>query len=643
MNLQNYFNRFDPSKQYDEVMFRAGFILQSAELNEIQAMSAYRARGIADALFKDGDVIRDAALIVDDLATGDIQLQSGAIYLDGAVRGVPSATLRIPVVGNVAVGVYLLRRVITEVDDQSLRDPATGVRNYGEAGAARLQAETSWGYAGDGQIGEFYPVYQLDDMVLRIKEPPPQLDSVTQALARYDRDNSGGTYVVSGLSAVQAMIEGENQVFLVSEGRARVNGFAVELGTSRRVTYPAVADLLTIDAEPHVSTGVAAQRVNVDRGPIGAIQTVRITAEKTVTLTHGAFVGAADALPDTSIVQIIEVKQGATTYVQGTDYRLQGGAVDWSLSGAEPTTGSSYTVKYRYITQVTPTAVDSDGFTVTGAVVDTLILVTYTAKLPRIDVLYLRDDGGFDFVQGQSTIYSPVAPDLPAGVLGVATIYQTWRAAPTVRATGLRMVSMSDLQRMNSRIDTLTDLIAENRLTADINSRDAAATKGIFVDSFRSDSQRDAGIAQDAAIIAGELTLPVAAVVERPSSDTDAPVLPSFTHEVALSQTLRTGKMLVNPYQAFDPVPAEVTISPSFDRWSVVNDSHAGSITERLVVGGGVLERVLSVETVTQVLSQTTRSAPFLRPIRVTFTVRGFGPNENLARVRFDGIEVTAS
>lgn len=115
----SYYDNFNASKNYEKILYRDGYTLQGAELNEAQSAAMHRLQGVADALFKDGDIIRDAGIIVNK-ETGEVRAQSGAVYLRGAVRGVPEATFTIPVVGTVAVGIRLTQRVVSELDDPTL-------------------------------------------------------------------------------------------------------------------------------------------------------------------------------------------------------------------------------------------------------------------------------------------------------------------------------------------------------------------------------------------------------------------------------------------------------------------------------------------------------------------------------------------
>lgn len=636
-----YYDRDDASKNYDYHLFLAGAGLQSAELNEIQRTMARRTRSLGDALFADGDVIRDASCVVNP-DTGLARLGAGVVYIGGAVRGVPPAEFTVPVVGVIAIGIYVTERVVTALEDPSLLDPAQGTRNYQEPGAARLQVNTEWGYTGDGKEGEFFAVYTVEDGNLRSKEPPPNMDAVTQALARYDRDSAGGTYIVQGLSlSVLPNFQDGQQVYSLSEGRARVNGYGVDLATSRRVVYDAAPDLRTITSEPHLSTTAARQKITLDRAPAARITQVLMTAEKTVSMTHGSYTGAKDVLPDTGVLSILSVTQGATTYDQGVSYKLTAGAVDWSLTGPEPSPGSTYQVTYRYMTDVEPESFDEDHFYVTGAIPDTLVIVSYEHMLPRIDRLCLNADGSVEWVAGIAADFNPQPPSIPSELLPIASVYQTWWASKPRLITndGVRTVPMPVLANIENRIDHAMQLIAQQRLESEIHTREAGTKKGLFTDPFIDDSQRDAGIPQTGAIVRGILTLPIAAEVKAPSNDITQPVFCSFAHTVAVNQPLRTGSMKINPYMAFEPVPAKVTLTPNVDRWTEVQTSWTSASTSRFVFGSGDMSST-SVSTNNVMLSSQTSNIENLRQINVRFEISGFGPLERLDRLMFDGVSV---
>ena len=142
---------------------------------------------------------------------------------------------------------------------------------------------------------------------------------------------------------------GGAQVYTVAEGRCRVCGYGVELLTSRRLSYAATPDLRFIDTEVIEADGSGKQRINVAHPPIHNITALRVTLQKTVSVVHGSYSGCADALPDTSVMSLVEIKQGDTTYEAGTDYKRTGDTVDWSPTGNEPATGSTYQATYTYL------------------------------------------------------------------------------------------------------------------------------------------------------------------------------------------------------------------------------------------------------------------------------------------------------
>lgn len=657
--LTGYYNRSDEeqAKGYERHDFLAGRVLQSAELNELQSYARNRIKALGDALYKDGDIVRDARAVVNQ-DTGVTQLESGAVYLRGTVRGVPSGNLTIPTTGTVVIGIYLNEKIVTEADDPTLLDPARETRAYQEPGAVRLQVIPQWGYQGDGSsTGEFFPIYYVDDGQLRAKEAPPQLDSVSQAIARYDRDSNGVSYIVSGMQ-VTAMNDLENgsQVYSVKDGRARINGFGISLATSRRLEYAAVPDLRFIDSEPHASTTASAQRVNLDRTPIANITQVRITAEKTVSLVHGTFSGAQDPLPDTSVIEIVSVSQGATTYVKGTDYQLAAGKVDWSLAGNEPAAGSTYSVTYRYITSAEPADVDDTGFSVTGAVVGSLILVNYYAKLPRIDRLCMDENGAFAWIKGVATDYDPVRPQVQSNLLPICQVVQTWDSSRRLINDGVRMVPMNEVEGINTRLDTLTDLVAQQKLISDLGTREAAAKKGMFVDPFLDDNQRDQGLPQTAAVLGYALTLPIDGDAVSVSTDIAEPTTCAYVLEPVLQQTSRTGTMKINPYMSFAVPPKAVSLTPAVDRWTETQTSWLSPVTQKFVVDHRIMDKghikkygrelpgwpnFTTTTSEAVVIDSKSSRIEHLRRIDVQFQVSGWGPGEQLVSLKFDGISVT--
>lgn len=641
--LPNVYNRFDSAKGYDQHLFRADRILQSAELNEVQSNIFDRLGKVASALFKDGDIVSDCTCIVDK-DTGQTMIAGGQIYLAGAVRSISGANFIVPNVGSVAIGVYQVASTIDEIDDPELLNPAVGTRGYMEPGAARLKLTHTWGFVGDGQPGTFFPVYEVTDGNLAAKSAPPQLDSVTQALARYDRESAGGTYVVSGLSVQKLADSNGQQVYSIAEGSARVRGFSVEFSTSTRFLFDPAPDYRFISAEPHLSTTANEQTITLDYSPAANVTEAQITAERTVTLTHGAYSGVSDPLPDTSILSIEQVRQGATVYTKDTDYKLTSGKVDWSPAGAEPATGSSYEVTYRYIKTILTPASTETTVTVSDAVPGTLVFVSYNQMLPRLDKLCVTDEGVITLIKGVAADYNPRYPDVPSNMLAIATIYQTWTASRRVVQDGIRVVPMNDLVTMSKRIDYAISMIAQQQLESDVNFRETGAKKGMFTDPFIDDSQRDQGREQTAAVFNGEMMLPVYGEIL--ACDNRGPAGVSYldmTATPSVQQLARTGSMKVNPYMAFGLMPAQVTLNPSIDRWADVQTSWTSPVTRTVVVAFfslGLLTRVDSTSVNSELLNTQTVLQSNLRQIWVEFTISGFGPGENLSKVTFDGLEV---
>ena len=644
--IERYYNLFDPAKHYTQLLFRAGDGLQSRELNEIQSTLMHRLQGVADALLKDGDIVSGANLQI-DADTGLVTLEAGRVYLRGAVREVPAATFTVPTSGRIAVGVRFTTRTVTELEDPNLREPAVGVRNYQEPGAGRLQETLAWGWEGsgtsDGQPGDFHAVYALDNGILENRRQPPVLDGVIASLARYDYD-ANGHYVTEGLGVRFLSTDAQEHIFSVAEGRANIDGFKVERSQSQRLRLPIDPDLQRVSSEPQVfnDSGDGSMVVTINRPPLAQVLDIKVTQQKTETVAHGAFTGGRDVLTEPTVVAVLEVKQGGTTYAQGTDYKVVGDEIDWSPGGAEPAPGSSYQVTYQYIASLTPTDLTDTGFKVAGVVQGSTMYIDYQWKLPRIDVLALTADGQVERIKGISQVRNPVAPTVPASRLALAEIAYDWRSGsePVVRNVAIRTIKVAELTAMQRQIADLYDLMALERLRVDANIREPAAKKGLFVDNFLDDDLRDQGVAQTGAVVAGVLTLPITASAQHAKDNGNTLLTLDYTLTPVVEQLARTGSMKINPYQAFEPVPARVTLNPAVDQFTVTNTTWASDVTERLIEGSGVLEQVVGTRVSEQVLTARSEEAQFLRSLNVAYRVEGFGPSEALAALRFDGIGI---
>ena len=644
ITLDHYYNRFDRSKNYEEHLFRAGYAMQSAEFCEVQSSFRDRLQQIADAMLKDGDVVRDAQIIVDPI-TGETTCQTGKVYIRGAVRDIPSAAFTIATEGTVFVGAYLKEATITELEDPALRDPATLVRNYNEPGAGRWKVWPIWGYNGDGQSGEFYPIWTVIDGVVQPRTFDTVLDQILAAIAAYDIESTGGCYVVDGFRVVRLDdAETGDQVYSVFPGRARVNGVGLTLSVSRRVLHAAVADLSTVTAEPHLSSGPAKQRIDLNNAPVASISSLQITKEKTVTVVHGNYSGAIDDLPDETVLTLVSCSQGATTYIQDTDYKLTSGNVDWSLPGAEPAPGSSYTCVYQYVATVAPEDPDTTGCSVTGALAATLVLVNYEWKLPRYDRLYLRSDGTYGWLVGVAHETQPQIPTAPSNVLPLSTVHQTWIAGTTtITSDGVRMTSMQDLDSIKLKLDDLYDLVAIERLRTDAAVTEPSAKHGVYVDPFNDDDMRDLGLAQTAEIFNNTLTLPVTGAVDGASLYDGLPIALAPVEAVILSQPYRTGSREINPYDAFGPIPATILLNPSEDHYIKVEEVTQVSTDRWSRIFHLLFWLWRRSNPEVEVLTDTELPNARTRAVTVAFNLSGFEPSEEISELTYDGQDIIAS
>lgn len=648
--------------QYDRQYWRERKLSQGAEMNEAISRQEEKRTRIGNLIARDGDRIEGCDIVTVDLEAGDYDLAAGKVYVRGDVRAVAAASLTgVTTSGETQIGVRLVETIVDHEDDPDLLGQYEGAASHGEAGSIRVSVTVAWGWSGDGEEGDLYPVYLLRDGYVVDQAPPPELSGVTQQIAAYDY-GAHENYIDEGLSVTAVGKVGDDQVFVISEGIGNILGFKRYRKTATRYTETEAPDIEQVDAEPHtlVDDGGSAV-IALNHGPVNGIVTAIIEKQVTETIVRGGVVNTADALSFSSVTEIISVVQSPTTYVATTDYVQAGDTVDWSPGGAEPAGGSSYDVTYRYLVAVTPTAVTDTSLTVAGGVDGGSAFITYTFKLPRIDKICLDQTGAFVYLKGISAREHPRVPRTPDTLLALCEVRNDWYGTPAVINNGVRNYPFWMIDRMYNRLIDLLDLASLERLRLEISRREPTAKHEVFVDPFTSDRYRDAGEAQDASVFDGTCQISIDPTFELLSLA--APVMLDYGTETVIEQTLATGCMRVNPYQVFSPVPITLTITPGEDFWEETNEIWLSPITRvfgqasinrRFSLWGDAGDagqntafrepnlrsgdwRVVGTDILT---SSSTREATFLRQINVSFEIGNLGEGETVDVLTFDGVDV---
>ncbi len=431
-----------------------------------------------------------------------------------------------------------------------------------------------------------------------------------------------------------------------------MGGAAVETGIARRIVYAAKADTAIVYSEPHSSATTGPQRVAFDRWPVLKPATVRVQRKKTVEITHGPIVGAADPLPENSVVKINSIKQGTTTYTPDVDYKLTASQVDWSPPGAEVGPGTKYECEFEYISTEQAQNQTTRDFEVTGAVTPGVMYVDYEFALRRIDVIVIDAQGNLGIVKGVPATWQPVPPAVPASQLALASIVQTWDARRQTVIDQVRVVSMATLVEYARRMDRIELNNAEMRLAIDVSGRFTGLKSGQFADPMLDNSMRDQGMEQTAMIAVGALQLYEATDVHLLGDGSTTYSIP-FTPVKTISQGAWSEALHIIPPPAPtspqpaqpEPLQAEVTLSPAIDRWQSQIELRYPELPNHILVGiEGSDNFADQVQSNGQHLDPALldTSKVFLRQIEVKFSAAGFKPTEMLQLLMFDGHPIEA-
>tara|TARA_B100000700_G_scaffold311500_2_gene393633 strand:+ start:97631 stop:101389 length:3759 start_codon:yes stop_codon:yes gene_type:complete len=646
-------------------------------------------KGLGNALLRNGQLLSGGSLYTSTPVGGDITIraEAAAMYVNGAVIYVPeSPQLMGSASGVISFGVWVDNSGAEVGGDQDLTSP---------------DAVAKWGTSYDPDAkGTFYEVYKISEGAVLEEEAllSDEAQELIGTIVRYDVD-AHGNYAVNGLDVRLDNFTWDDTkdttTYSISSGRAHVGGREIDLLHDLRREYMNAATTYQTNAEPvgFVPRADSTMTVALDFGPVEEIIEVIAPAKVTNHQLSRRNVGDLGDINEnpvgvTSVQAITRVHNGAgTEYQKGIDWEYGNGGTNesviyWLSEG--PGKGGTFFVEFIYYTDITSfvTATgDRKGFDIPANIVpvdspngqpvelaevdeiagDQLyISVDYRWRMPRIDRLYLNPEGQLTLARGMASAFAPPrAPTLPNKALSLAEIYHTWWEDPELKLDGVKVVKMQDLNKMQRSISDLYDLVALERLKSDTSRNAPSATHGLFVDPMLDDDMRDLGmenliIGQDGDIDARatinpareELILPIDMNPNglNPTKETKPWTL-EYEHTVLIDagnpveQTEMTGSMKVNPYAAFKPIPAKMTLVPAVDVWTEtkMNLKSGGSINST-VVNHGVYGFKFQGNVSSAKVGETTRALEFLRALDIEFTIEGFRPTEQIQSLTFDEV-----
>lgn len=568
-SLSDYFNNFNASKGYRKLAFIAGRPLQSAELNEQQDIILDLLGKVGKYLVSNGTILSGGE--VTRLTSTSISINEASVQIEGVPTEVAAGSLTLPS-GTSIVGVAVTESLITGLQDSALLEPDSQSPNYQGYGADRVKIAGVWKLSTSVLSTEtFFPVLTITDgVIVASSSSTTSSDAIDKAISVYDK-GVHGSYVLNGLTLAYSGTDatsGDIQVSM-SSGTARVAGNESTFTLESLINLDPVSDVKSVSSEPIVfSTGTTSYTLR--NTPVSEITSVSGTKTVTATVTRGASSGGMDYLPNTPVLSIVSIVQGATTYISGTDFKQSGDYVDWSLTGAEPSPGSTYTVVFRYIATFSAT---TDGTNLVLNSLDASLLVNastlyvdYNFYLTRIDRVLLDSTGTIKIQKGTPNL--PASAQVPAkpsgGFLSLGTVTMAHGADAVIdQDSTVYMVPFSTMKAWSDRLDSIEYNVAQLALKDTASSSDPTSTKrGVIVDSLGNENMRDSGVTQNAVIVDSQLKIP--SNLTTSARYTGKLHLDIASESELISQPYFTKSQKINPYAGSGSVlQADISLAPS--------------------------------------------------------------------------------
>lgn len=620
LNRNPFYDDYDPSKQYHQLLAIPGRVAQAREFTQAQSLTRDIIKSIGDSIMKDGNIIEGCQVTVDK-ENKKVIVSAGKIYMDGAVLKLPESEAAITCEGLENIGVVIEDSIIDETQDPSLRDPAQGFENYNLPGCYRLKRELKI-VVGDNNAAV---IATLNDGELMLETYSPEYDTLSQTLARRTFDESG-SYIVRGLNVrTEDGADASTYTCVVEAGKAYVLGYELGIASTRRLSVTRSTDFskVTVSSMVYVPT---TQDYQLD-ADLYVKEILRVEGTREHSEAQSITTGTERKLltPPTSdtdgggvVLAITKVNVGEKVYVNGTDYELSRDGSQYYIQWKNadfPASGVQYTITYTYRhvftsgTDYTLVAVNGSHYlrwnlTATYPLKNTQFTVQYNQYLARKDIVYIDQYGNIAVKTGIPAEYGfESAPEAPLDTLPLAVIMSPPNGSAgatsssqkiAVTNVGLVRFTMQDIKEMLNRIRTLEYDQAVLSLNDDATKvYTENEKKGVLTDPFvdlsrcditynldTSGSQIDASQPIFSMAIDVEKNLAYLQVAEKMYDATYNPTnttasvngrlatlkMVSGGDKVILEQKAATRSFLINPYNVYPSTPV-ITITPSVDIW----------------------------------------------------------------------------
>lgn len=591
--VPQYYNLFDSTLGYTELLFRAGKVLQSKELNELQSILKNQIKNVGNTILTNGDIIEGCQLVISDDRT-TVTMTKGRIYLDGDVRDVPDTVLNIAGTGTEVIGAILQTEVITPDEDPNLADIATGYDNYNQDGAYRVK-ETVKITLNNPNASILYNLINGEQLTVNKSEDLTQLDKIHATLAKRTFEESGN-YKVSGLNLSDKQQNDTDHIYITLEaGKAYVRGYEVTKSVAYTVRLDRASDLRNVENESK-QFRLGTNEYVLNNNYVNSIKKILAEVQVTGNITRGGIIGGIDYLTLSPVAKIVSVTQGSTVYIEGTDFQLLNDGIDWSIGSKAPNPNTTYQVVWTYnktlLKEVDYTLKHSDTwengyvqFTTAGdkPVDGTRFYVNYDFMLCRRDTIGIDQYGNVLITKGQSdilrTVESPKVGNDNQLVLGSVLLIPKSNEVNIIN-NNTKTIRMLELYNMLERINDLE----YNQAVSDLDQEaaegeNATELRGILTDGFIGLTKADVNHPEWSGCLdfeKRELTIQSTETIVKLVPDTASSYykahkfsnyqLSNAFTEVQQSQPSASSSFRVNAYDAFPKLPV-LTLNPSKDEW----------------------------------------------------------------------------